>query len=44
MCPNASTEIDAWHNEMVAHRNNASANWTANYNKLPQSVQNVLNN
>jgi hypothetical protein len=43
-CPNAATEIDAWHNEMVAHRANASANWTATYNKLPQSVQNLLNN
>uniref|UniRef100_A0A914DLD5 Uncharacterized protein n=1 Tax=Acrobeloides nanus TaxID=290746 RepID=A0A914DLD5_9BILA len=43
-CPDASAEIDEWHQECLARRQAASANWTANYNKLPQTVQTFLTN
>jgi len=43
-CPNASAEIDEWHSQSVAHREQYSANWTEKYNSLPQSVRDVLTN
>jgi len=43
-CPNASAEIDQWHSESVAHREQYSANWTEKYNSLPQSVRDVFTN